>query len=272
MAPDLKVTMSARAVIARGYDFAPRGDAFADAGVALDEIQTLPDPPEPLILRVKAIGGTAAERRLVGGDWLCAASLGAPRRVQAPSWTYNYDALQWSSKRRNWLDAWEECEDARWMVYEATWIGVDRRLVVRALYACTWALTGLVSGGEDRPRNALATAMRWANGASSIDELRRAEVAALAATDTDDPVTRWLAVAALCVARAAYCVSDIYPEGSRDRSIPAAQAAAEALDAVAAALETRSGVRLGYTFRTLATTLREEIPTFSVLRRVLEDP
>ena len=52
-----------------GGAFSPRHGEWSDRGVALDEILSLRAAQEPLVLRVAADGGTAADRASVAGDW-----------------------------------------------------------------------------------------------------------------------------------------------------------------------------------------------------------
>ncbi len=182
MTKPLRITLAARAVVARGYDFSPRAGSFADADVVRDEIASLPPPPEPLVLRVTATGGDAAERARVEGDWLCDATLGEPHRIPAPMWTYSEEATAWAKKRR-WLHAWETCEDARWMLHAAAKVGVDPRLVVRAACACARTTLDRVPAGEERPRRAIEAAEAWTRGEATLDQVRQAANASYAAAD-----------------------------------------------------------------------------------------
>ncbi len=119
--------MSARAVVARGFPFSPREGSFADVGVALDEIRGLPAPPEPLLLRVDAVGGTAEERLAVTGDWLIDAELVEPRRLPP---------RERKDRKEPWIYFWENGTDPGDLLYTAAKRGVDIRLIVRAAVTC----------------------------------------------------------------------------------------------------------------------------------------
>jgi hypothetical protein len=56
-------------------------------------------------------------------------------RVPKPAWERSFSAEEWSFKRE-WVEAWETCDQAGWMAHAATAVGCDRRLVVTALCAC----------------------------------------------------------------------------------------------------------------------------------------
>ncbi len=241
MVPRLKITMAARAVIARGFAFSPRAGSFADADVARDEILSLPPPPEPLVLRVTAAGGRKAERTRVEGDWLCDATLDAPRRLPAPAWLYDPEAKAWA-KKRPWLEAWETCEDARWMLSAAVTEGVDRRLVVRAACACARTVLDRVPAGEERPRRALETAEAWTRGEATLDQVEQTASAAYGTSSFG--------------AYAAYAAS----HASANASFAVAAAAA------AAAASNTWQISLAR----LAEVVRGEIATWAVLRSASE--
>ncbi len=252
MVPRLKITMAARAVVAKGYEFSLRPGSFADADVALDEILSLPPPPEPLVLRVTATGGDAAERELVEGDWLCDGTRAEPRRIPAPVWTYSEDATAWA-KARPWLEAWETCEDARWMLHAAAKVGVDRRLVVRAACACARTVLDRIPVGEERPRRAIEAAEAWTRGEATADAVQQGSDDAFAATADATTVASTEATASS--ASAAYTVT-------------AASSASAAGFASYAADEAASAARAGSqrALSRLANRVRREIPTLWVLR------
>ncbi len=123
-------------MIARGVPFAPHPEGYCDAGVAFDTIASLRAPGEPLVLRVLAKGGRAAERAAVEGDWLCDEGGGPPRRIPPPRWDGGSWVGRCGASGRPWLDAWEGCSNPGWMLCGADSIGVDRRLLVQAAETC----------------------------------------------------------------------------------------------------------------------------------------
>ncbi len=176
MAQPLKITFSARPVIAVGYDFSPHAQTYSDPDVALDEIQTLRVSGEPSILRVQAVGGNAQDRKRVSSEWLCDIDGEAPRRIPAPKWTCDPEARTWS-KSRSWLEAWETCPDARWLLHAAAWSEVDPRYVVRAASACARTLLVLFNGNDLlRARRVLELAEEWAPYRAIPPELERPSI------------------------------------------------------------------------------------------------
>ncbi len=167
----LRIQMAARAVVAVGVPFAPRGETYADADIARDEIRALPPPPEPLVLRVWARGGTAWERALVEGDWLCDRDGSEPSRLPRPSWSIDPEASAWS-KKRAWLEAWETCPDGVWMLAGVGPLGLDRKLLTRAACACAATVRDLVPPTDPRVLPALEGAMAWVRGEISIARVR----------------------------------------------------------------------------------------------------
>lgn len=259
--------MMARAVEAAGSDFSPMGRAMHDAGVALDEISSLSGNMEPVVLRVRAAGGSAAERLALAGDWLCA-DHEPPRRIRRPEWTLSLDAAAWAS-RREWLEAWELCEDSRWALHEAAAVGVDRRLL--ALAACACARTSLHFAGGDGGRSAalIDATEAWARGEAKADVVLRLSDFALA-----DSYPIGGAGAAAFAARAAGFAADAVADPAA-----AALAAASASSAFAAdelALDDDGGTVGAAAFERhvayLADVVRGSIPTVSVLKAALLSP
>ncbi len=181
----LRITFSARAVVARGFAFVPREGSFADADIARDEILHLPAPPEPLVLRVVARGGRKSERASVAGDWLYDRAPGSPRRIPRPHevWTYERESTAWS-RTKTWLAAWETCANACWLLHAAACVKVDPRLVVRAACACARTVLDRFPGGEIRPRRAIEAAEAWARGEATTEEVVQASEGAYEAYQT----------------------------------------------------------------------------------------
>ena len=173
---------SAREVVAAGESFRPWGREFHDAGVALDELTSL-EPREPTVLRVARGAGRprSGPWARVVGDWLLEPGE-APRRLPRPSWEYDAEARGWSTARE-WPEAWEPCEDARWMLHAAASVGVDRCLVVLAACACARTSLRYVPEGEARPLRAIETAEAWARGEATAEQARTAAYAAYDAAE-----------------------------------------------------------------------------------------
>ncbi len=275
MARALHITFAARAVVARGYAFVVHPETYADADVALDELFNLPTPPEPLVLRVTATGGDAAERARVEGDWLCDAARGEPRRIPGPVWLHSPQATAWA-KTRPWLEAWETCPDARWMLAAAASVGVDRRFVVRAACACARTVLDRIPAGEERPRRAIETAEAWTRGEATLDEVRQAANAAYIASDN---AAFAAATNVAYVSSSSYAaVADAYNAAEFAASYADAPASAHDSSAHAATYASRaayyasasdSGVvtdTRALTLARLAELVRGEIATWVVLR------
>lgn len=154
--------MSARAVVAAGEAFVGMGLTLHDPGVALDEISSMTGNVEPVVLRVHASGGDRDDREDLAGDWLCADGA-RPRRVPQPAWDYDADARAFC-RSRPWLEAWEQCQDARWMLRAAGSAGVDVRALVMASCACARLIVDRVPAGDARPIRAIEAAEAWAAG------------------------------------------------------------------------------------------------------------
>lgn len=89
-------------------------------------------------------------------------------------------SLEWVGKR-SIARAYRECERGDWMMWLATKVGVDRKLVVHAACACVRLSLPRVPAGETRPLAAIETAERWCRGEATINEVRTAADAASAA-------------------------------------------------------------------------------------------
>jgi hypothetical protein len=128
----------------------------------------------------------------------------------------------------------EKCERGDWLLWLAGKIGIDRKVLVLAACDCAERALKYVEKGEDRPRVAIATARKWANGDEgiTIEDVRDAADAADAAADAAD------ANAAAYAARAAYAAAyAAYAANAVDAAEAAANAAAYAADYAAYAAE-----------------------------------
>lgn len=164
-AKPMTVRLSAREAVAAGRRFSPYGDELHDPDVALDWILSLAPPREPVVIRAEAEGGRSSDRARVAGDWLCGPGLAQPVRLPMPVWVYSGDSLRWSRGRR-WVEAWEECDDARWMVAAALTVPVPRRAVLDAACRCARSVLNLADATDRRPMLALSAAYGVARGAT----------------------------------------------------------------------------------------------------------
>ena len=180
----LVITFSARPVEAFRAPFSRRGETYSDVDVALDEISSLIDNVEPAVLRVEASGGSLDERCAVWGDWLCV-DHEPPVRLGMPSWPYSEESRSWSDARE-WIDAWETCRDARWMLSGAQECRGSRRLVAAAAAACAVSAMPYVPRDVAGPRVALESVAKWVSGSATEEEMKAALMGAYyAATELE---------------------------------------------------------------------------------------
>ena len=132
----LRISMSARAVVAFREPFLPRGDDLSDVGVARDEIMSL-TASEPSVLRVSVKGGSARARAAVGGDWLCDDAGRTPKPLPDGSWIRsNGNGRVWFGSPSNLLDEWENNESPFSLLHTAATLRVRAELTVGAACAC----------------------------------------------------------------------------------------------------------------------------------------
>ncbi len=259
MPPPLRIFMSARAVVARGVDFVPRDEIYADLGTALDEIHDLRAPAEPLVLRVEASGGGPSDRAQVVGDWLCDVDGSANRRIPKPTLPQGRGAA-WA-RATTWLDAWEACEDPRWMVRALLELDVARAEAVRALCACVRTTLAVIPARDNRSRFALAVAEQWSRSEATPGQLRAAEQAAFsAAYGVLQDYAEFQARFACC--NASLAAYDVALNNLQDAEL----VMSNALDQAANALRLSRGADPEATFRSYADRVREHVPTLLVLR------
>lgn len=203
----LVVEMSAREAVAFREPFRRRGGSYADADVALDEVESLRAAQEPLVLRVEARGGSRSQRASLSLDWLCDSDGSRPRPLPPAfmHWVYDAEAAEWVVRAR-WIDAWENCGEPQWMVHAMATAVPDRRAAVGAACAAARAAgAGSRSGraaGAGRPSEAaLSLAEGWARGDGSAS---RADIlGSVTAAAYDHGVGHNLAVACAFAARSA---------------------------------------------------------------------
>jgi len=130
-------------------------------------------------------------------------------------------AVEWVG-RRGLRTAWRDCPRGDWMLWLATRVNVDRRLVVRAACDCARLALQYVPFGEDRPRLVIEIAEAWCDG----------KVAANTSSD---------ASAVYAAVGAAYYAA--YYASAADAAVDAVRAADAAAYAVRAAYAAARAVR-----------------------------
>ena len=129
------------------------------------------------------------------------------------------EAIKWASTQPDAKAAWNACEKPYWLLWLAPRIGATHQQIVLAACACARTELKYIPEEEERPLMAIEAAEAWARGEVSIEEVRIAARAALAAYAAASAVD-----AANSAARAAYAAAR------------AARAALDAADAVADAV------------------------------------
>ena len=88
-------------------------------------------------------------------------------------------AMDWLGDRDS-DQMWADCERPDWLLWWAAHV-VPRQELVLAACDCAELALRYVPEGEHRPRLAIETARRWARGEATVEEVRAADAAALAA-------------------------------------------------------------------------------------------
>ena len=99
------------------------------------------------------------------------------------------DARAWA-EGKTLAEIWAKCERGDWLLWLCgRMCGKDgwptRQELVLAACACAERALKYVKKGEERPRIAIETARRWAQGLATIQEVRAADAAAYAAYAAD---------------------------------------------------------------------------------------
>ncbi len=259
----LRVSLSIRAVVSRGLPFTGWGDAIHDGGVALDTLQSMQAPGEPMVVRVTAVGGKAMDRKALAGDWLCDVGARPVRRIGVPRWTYVTDQGPLNGGK-TWLDTWESCEEPEAMVYEALRVRVPRPLVVRAACACaTVAATKLSDDfAREASLRAIALAESWSRGRATSSEVN------LAANRAENAINESLTINPSLVEQSApACFAASAAADAAWRQLPlAASAAADAVNYATQFLVESQGMSVRRARDFLGELVRREIPTLELLR------
>ena len=95
------------------------------------------------------------------------------------------EAVEWA-KGKNLKTVWETCEHGDWLLWlVGNMVGTTNwpthKQVVLAACACAETSLKYVPKDELRPKQAIDTVRRWANGKATIEEVRKAAWAAWAA-------------------------------------------------------------------------------------------
>lgn len=229
------------------------GQSWGGERDAAEYVRSLASADEPVLLRLEVHG-----RPPTSPDWLCDPGK-PPAAIPRPRWSFSVDSLEWSSTRR-WIDAWELCVRADWMVHAAASCGVPTA-------ACVLAVCGLVRASSadpgDAARAALGAASAWASGAGSAaaagSAAPAAESYAMECRARGYDALAAAASAAASVARAAsHGASTMAASVASSHMVRAAQEASSA-----AALDSLSG---GRRRASMAESLRSGLPTAEVLR------
>jgi hypothetical protein len=111
------------------------------------------------------------------------------------------DALEWVATQPDAETAWATCPRHEWLMWLLGELHIRGALTRQTLVlaACAAAETALphVLAGEERPRVAIETALRWARGEATVEEVR------VASADADAYYARAAARAARAAAHAA---------------------------------------------------------------------
>lgn len=172
----------------------------SDFGVAHDMLCAWPAPAGPEILRVEFRSDAPAPAW--AGDWWM--EPGAPLRRLAPArWDGSDEALTWTAQRA-WVDAWERCPNALWML-RALPRSIPRNALVRALCTIVRTVLGQRDVQSSASRRAIETAEAWADGrATPLQVCEAANDALLESCLEPDRCRSSLALAAGSAAGVAY--------------------------------------------------------------------
>ena len=113
------------------------------------------------------------------------------------------EAIEWAGDKSP-KEVWNTCERGDWMLWLAGKLDVDGKLLVKAACACAREALVHVPDSESRPRIAIETAERWAEGKATAEEAKRAANAADAANTAHVTYFDVRATAAAYAANAAH--------------------------------------------------------------------
>ena len=146
------------------------------------------------------------------------------------------DALTWvdDNKLSDPQVAWDTCPDPRWLIWvtekhqgKPGW--PTRQEVVLTACGCAEMSLHLVPADEVRPRLAIATARRWAEGKATFEECRQAVIYAVDAANAVHSTSRAAYIAAYAAAYAVDTVDTVDTVFAVYRAAGAAYHAADAI-------------------------------------------
>ena len=197
------VRMSARVVEDFRGRWLPAHEEVHDPGVALDTASSMEAVCGPTVLRVEPAAPRAATRGRVPperpphlGDWLCDPERpGANHRLPTPRWDFDgaSGAARLWSERRELSDAWEACDDPRWLLRTAGLNGVGVRQLTLAAAACArLVLPAAIGPSRALAERAVAAAEEFGRTGRSGGEVQAAFLAASDdfCADGDPPARR----------------------------------------------------------------------------------
>ena len=144
-------------------------------------------------------------------------------------------AIEFSKGFKTYKEVWENCPRGDWMLWLASRLKIDKRLLTLAKGKCAQTVLHLMK--DERSRNAVQAAINFGEGLITEDELRTAADAAAYAAYAADAYAADAAAAYAADAAADAAAADAYAAdaAAADAAAYAAYAAAAADDAAYAA-------------------------------------
>jgi len=147
------------------------------------------------------------------------------------------EALNWYDQQSS-EQAWLSCERGDWMLWIASKLNVDRKIIVLAACDCVETSLQYITIGENRPRVAIEAARGWAVGTATIEDVKIAADAAAAAAYAAHAVA---AHAAAHAADAATAAADAATAADADADACTVAVVADAAAAAAYAADAAYG-------------------------------
>jgi len=141
-------------------------------------------------------------------------------------------AVPWARQYSTLKKCWDNCERGDHLLWFAERIGIDHKILALSSCDCAERALRFVAEGEDRPRIAIETAQKWANGVDGIT-IGDVKIAAAAVRAAARAVFDTTFVAARVAARAARAAAHAAYDAAADAAASAAHAAAHAASAAA---------------------------------------
>ena len=86
------------------------------------------------------------------------------------------DAIEWARKQKSSIEAWNNCPRGDWMLWIASKVGVDKRLLTLAKGKCAETVIHLMK--DQRSKDAVKAAIDYGNRLIDDNQLKTAYVAA----------------------------------------------------------------------------------------------